>query len=125
MKTSKIFIENLETITKDNGYYRKVIYTVPNEMQLVLMSLPPDIEIGMEMHSHITQFIRVESGEGELRQQLDGISHPLTSDSTVMIPKGVYHNIINTGKQDLKLYTIYTPPNHPSDKVEIWKTEEM
>lgn len=122
MKTSKIFIDNVEKITKDNGYYRKVIYTVPNEMQLVLMSLPPNTEIGMEAHSHITQFIRVESGEGIC---LIGKNETkLKSDSTVMIPKGVYHNIMNTGKQDLKLYTIYTPPNHPSDKVEIWKTDE-
>jgi len=119
MKTSKIFASNLETLTKSNKNYREVVYTVPGQLQVVLMSIRPGEEIGEEVHPNISQFIRVESGEGMVIA--NGKEYALKDDSAVVIPKGVRHNVVNTGKKNLKLYSIYTPPEHPSDTVQYQK----
>lgn len=107
---------NLESKTVKNNYYRKVVKTEKN-MQLVLMSLDYKQVIDLEMHPYTDQFIRVESGSGlvlitdekgyvkEKIKLKDGFSF--------IIPKGSYHMVLNTGKDKLKLYTIYSPPNHP------------
>ena len=113
----KIFIDNIENLTKSNDNYRKVIYTTPNNnFQLVLMSLKPNEEIGLEVHNDINQFFRVEFGSGIV--QYNNVKKEIKNGDVVIIPAGTYHNIINNGKTELKLYTIYNPANHPRDKIE-------
>ena len=103
------FIDNIEEIAVKNDDFRQVLYTARN-CQLVVMSLKPKEEIGMEMHEKIDQFFRVEKGTGEAL--LDGIQTPFSPGFAVLVPAGTYHNITNTGSVQLKLYTIYSPPNH-------------
>ena len=103
------FRANIEKITIKNNYYRKVIHTTSN-MQLVIMSLKPNEEIGSEIHSHTSQFIRVE--EGFAKAIINNKRYYLKSGDAIIIPPGARHNIINTSSEELKLYTIYTPPEH-------------
>lgn len=105
----KGYITNIEKDSLENSNFRKVLYTAKNS-QLVLMSLKPGEEIGMEMHT-LDQFFRVEKGEG--KAVLDGVEHKIEDGSAVIIPAGTNHNIINTSQdREMKLYTIYSPPNH-------------
>jgi mannose-6-phosphate isomerase-like protein (cupin superfamily) len=116
----KGYVLNIEQETLQNTDYRRVLYTAPHT-QLVLMSLPPGEEIGEEVH-HLDQFIRFEAGEG--KAILDGVSHDIKADDAVLVPEGTRHNIVNTGPGELKLYTIYGPPNHKDGTVERTKAEE-
>jgi mannose-6-phosphate isomerase-like protein (cupin superfamily) len=103
------FVSNIEKLTRENSNFRKVLYTAKNS-QLVLMSLKPGEEIGMEVH-HLDQFFRIESGIG--KATLDGVEHEISDGSAILVPAGPNHNIINTSSSDdMKLYTIYSPPNH-------------
>jgi mannose-6-phosphate isomerase-like protein (cupin superfamily) len=112
---------DIEKKTIENTYFREVLYTAPN-LQLVVMTLKPGEEIGMETHEHGDQFFRVEAGEG--KAILDGETHQLTDGSIVIIPEKVEHNIINTSAdKDLKVYTIYTPPEHKDGVVHKTKAE--
>lgn len=112
---------DIEKKTVDNTYFREVLFTAPN-LQLVVMTLKPGEEIGMETHDKGDQFFRVEAGEGEAI--LDGKTHKLTDGSIVIIPEKVEHNIINTSAdKDLKVYTIYTPPEHRDGVVHKTKAE--
>lgn len=104
----KGYVINIEKASSENGNFRKVLYTAQNS-QLVLMSLKSGEEIGMEVHT-LDQFFRVEKGEG--KAVLDGVEHKIEDGSAIVIPAGANHNIINTGSQEMKLYTIYSPPNH-------------
>lgn len=114
----KGFVINIERAALENTNFRKVLYTAKN-CQLVLMSLKPGEEIGSEVHT-LDQFIRVEAGEG--KSILNGKEETLKDGSVVLVPAGVEHNIINTSREhDMKLYTLYAPPNH-RDKV-IHKTK--
>lgn len=118
----KGFIVNIEKESLENNNFRKVLYTAKNS-QLVLMSLKPMEEIGLEVHN-LDQFIRVEKGEG--KAILDGAEHNLEDGSAVVVPAGVNHNIINTSdKIELKLYTIYSPPNHRDGIIHITKEQAM
>jgi len=113
------YYDNIEEATIENKNYRKVIFSSPN-LQLVFMSLKPGEDIGSEIHPYITQFIRVEKGEGIAI--IEGKKFELSDGTAVIIPLNSQHNIINTSKyKDLKLYTIYSPPNHPYNKIEIYK----
>jgi mannose-6-phosphate isomerase-like protein (cupin superfamily) len=115
------FYGDLEHATINNPYYRRVLATT-STLQLVLMSLQPQQEIGMERHPHTTQFIRVESGMG--RADVAGQSYPLANGIYIVIPPNTWHNIINTStSEDLKLYTIYSPPEHPIGKLEPEKED--
>jgi mannose-6-phosphate isomerase-like protein (cupin superfamily) len=114
------FILDIEKETLANTDYRRVLYTAHN-VQLVLMSLKPGEEIGEEVHK-LDQFIRVEDGEATVI--LDGEEHPLSSDHAVIVPAGTKHNVINTGDEDLKLYTLYAPPEHKDGLVEKTKADE-
>lgn len=106
----KGFHINIEKDTIENNNYRKVLYTGQN-LQLVLMSLKPNEEIGMEVHEDIDQFFRFEEGNGVCI--VNDTKYKVTDGDSVIIPAGSNHNIINTSnKNDLKLYTIYTPPHH-------------
>lgn len=111
----KPYHANIDSQTKKNSFYRKVVFTTKN-MQLVYMSLKRGEEIGMETHTKTSQFIRVESGKGVA--VISGKTYKLKKDFAVIVPPKTRHNIINTGKIPLKLYTIYTPPQHPKNKKE-------
>ena len=115
----KGFHSNIEKDTLNNSNFRKVSYT-GEHMQLVLMTLKPLEEIGMETHSTIDQFFRFESGEGKC--VINGNEYSVTDGDAIIIPAGSKHNIINSGSKPLKMYTIYTPPNH-KDGI-VFKTKE-
>ncbi len=107
---------HLDEITLKSPYFRRVLSTTPT-MQLVTMCLLPGQEIGTEVHPYITQFIKIVSGSGSIT--LNGISYDIFEGMSSMIPLGVRHNIINTSDTDpLKLYTLYSPPEHPSNRVD-------
>ena len=106
---------NIETRTLENGYFRQVLYTAPHS-QLVVMTLQVGEDIGLETHHDRDQFVRVEAGQGEAI--LDGERHPLGDGSAVVIPAGTEHNVVNTSATEpLRLYTIYSPPEHPDGTV--------
>jgi mannose-6-phosphate isomerase-like protein (cupin superfamily) len=104
----KGFVQNIEEISVKNQDFRQVLYTAKN-CQLVIMALKPGEEIGMEVHK-LDQFFRVEEGKGFA--VLDGVRTEISSGFAVLVPAGTNHNIINTGTDPLKLYTLYAPPNH-------------
>jgi mannose-6-phosphate isomerase-like protein (cupin superfamily) len=108
-QTIKGFVTNIEKDTVKNNNFRKVIYTAKHS-QLVLMSLKPNEDIGSEVHKTIDQFFRIESGTGKV--VINGISHKISDGSAFIVPAGSEHNVINDGTDDLKLYSIYSPPNH-------------
>lgn len=109
---------NIDRATVQNSFYRRVLYT-NRKMQLVVMSLRPGEEIGREKHPHTSQFIRVERGRG--LAIIGRKKYRLKPDSAVIIPPGKWHNIINTGRRPLQLYTIYTPPEHPANRRQRFK----
>jgi mannose-6-phosphate isomerase-like protein (cupin superfamily) len=105
----KGYVVDIEKVTKENTNFRKVLYTAKNS-QLVVMSLKPGEDIGEEVHE-LDQFIRVEKGQG--KAILDGVEHKIEDDYAIVIPSGTRHNIVNTSKnEELKLYSIYSPPEH-------------
>jgi mannose-6-phosphate isomerase-like protein (cupin superfamily) len=110
------FYGNINHVTLDNNTYRTVLSTTPT-MQLVAMSLLPKQEIGTEIHPYTTQFIRIEQGEGIA--VIEDKPYLLHDDWSIIIPPGTKHNIINTSLTNpLKLYTIYSPPQHPENHVD-------
>ncbi len=116
------YVTNIERDTLANDDYRRVLYTGPNT-QLVLMSLQPGDEIGQETHEGHDQFIRVEAGAGVV--VLNGERHTLGDGSAVVIPAGVTHNVLNTSDDaPLRLYTLYSPPEHPDGTVQHTKADE-
>lgn len=114
----KEYIANIEKLALENDNFRHVLYTAAHS-QLVLMSLLPNQEIGEEIHD-VDQFFRVEKGTG--LAILDGVSHDIADGSSIVVPTGTKHNIINNGSVDMKLYTLYMPAHH-RDGV-IHKTKE-
>jgi mannose-6-phosphate isomerase-like protein (cupin superfamily) len=115
-------VTDIERDTLANEDYRRVLYTGPN-LQLVLMTLAPGEEIGRERHEGHDQFIRVEAGTGEAL--LDGRTHALKDGSSIVIPSGAEHNVVNTSKQEkLRLYTLYAPPEHKDGTVHRVKADE-
>jgi len=106
----KGYLIDLEKETLKNGDFRRVLYTGKHS-QLVLMSLRPGEEIGLEKHDTVDQFFRFEKGEGVVT--IDGNEYKVKDGSGVIVPSGAMHNVINTSKKsELKLYTIYSPPEH-------------
>jgi len=123
MNNNGIYIKNIEKNTINNKNYRNVVGTCSSDgLQVVLMSLKPTEEIGREKHMNADQFIRIEKGHGKA---IIGDKHEydLRDGSVIMIPKGIYHNIINIGKKELKLYTIYSHAQHKDGIIE--KTKEI
>lgn len=117
------YVTNIEEKSLDNNYFREVLFTAPNS-QLVLMSLKPLEDIGMETHDDVDQFIRVEAGEG--KAILNGKEYPLEDGSAVVIPVGTEHNIINTSPdKKLKLYTIYSPAHHRDKTIHKTKADAL
>jgi mannose-6-phosphate isomerase-like protein (cupin superfamily) len=113
----KGYIHDIASQTTHNSDFRRVLYTA-KQSQLVLMSLLAKEEIGEEIHPN-DQFFRIEAGAGEAI--LDGVKTPLKAGSCVLVPGGAKHNIVNTGVGPLKLYTLYSPPNHRDGVVHATK----
>lgn len=117
------YTDNIEDRTLENGNFRKVLYT-GKFMQLVVMSLKPSEDIGEEVHDTVDQFFRIEKGEAKV--VMNGEETILTDDMVAIVPAGTLHNVINMSEtEDLKLYTIYAPSNHPEDTVHATKEEAM
>lgn len=119
----KGYFSNIEQDTLANNNFRKVLYTGKHS-QLVLMSLKPKEEIGLEVHPDNDQFFRIEKGQGKC--VIDGHEYPLQDGSAVVVPAGAQHNVINTSAtEDLKLYTIYCPAHHQDGIVRATKEEAV
>ena len=119
----KGFVTQIEAETRKNTDFRRVLYTGKNS-QLVLMSLKPLEEIGAETHEDRDQFFRFEHGEGKV--VIDGVEHRVKDGSGVIVPAGARHNVINTSKRVmLRLYTIYSPPEHKDGVIRHTKQEAM
>ena len=116
----KGFVADIEELTLTNSDFRQVLYT-GHHLQLVLMSIGIDQDIGEEVHEDRDQFFRIESGEGEVL--IDGVVHKVKDDDAVIVPAGARHNITNTGTSPLKLYTIYAAPEHRDATVHHTKIE--
>lgn len=115
-----MFHGNIKQLAKENTNYRKVIYT-GTKSQLVLMSIPVGGDIGMETHADVDQILVIVDGEG--KAILNGQESPIAEHDLIFVPAGTEHNFVNTGKEDLKLYTVYAPPNHPDGIIEATKVE--
>ena len=116
----KGYVTNIERETTRNTDFRRVLFTGPNT-QLVLMTLKAGEEIGAETHDGHDQFFRVEAGSGVV--QMDGAEHTIGNGSAVVVPAGVKHNVINRGDTPMRLYTLYSPPEHPDGTVHHTRTE--
>ena len=118
---AKGFVSNIEKDTLENENFRKVLYTAKH-CQLVLMTLQPSEEIGMEVHADNDQFFRFEKGTGKVI--IDGNEYDVTDGTAVIVPAGAQHNVINVSATDkLKLYTIYSPAHHQDGIVMPTKAE--
>ena len=114
------FLSDIEQDTVDNSYFRKVLFTTKNS-QLVLMSVAPDDEIGSEVHD-LDQFIRFESGKGKVI--LGDFEQEVSDGDAIVVPEGVRHNVINTSETEpLKLYAVYSPPNHKKGTIHKTKSD--
>jgi mannose-6-phosphate isomerase-like protein (cupin superfamily) len=116
----KGFIGDIEDRTESNRDFRRVLHT-GQHMQLVLMTLQPGEDIGDEIHEDTDQFFRVEEGVGEV--WMDGEKNAIESDFAIIVPAGTRHNIRNTGRKPLKMYTLYAPPQHADGTVHRTRAE--
>lgn len=120
------WVGDIEALSLDNTNFRTVLHTAKN-LQLTVMCLQSGEEIGVEMHDHLDQFIRVEAGQARitLGPSADEIetTHDLADDWAVIIPGGVWHNVINSGSGPLRLYSLYTPPEHEDGAVHPTKAD--
>lgn len=121
-----IWVENIEEETRSNTTFRTALWTGKHS-QLTVMSLGPGEEIGLEVHADVDQFLRLEQGKarvevGKTRDDLNE-AYEVKDDWAFIVPAGTWHNVINTGDGDLKIYTIYSPPNHPPGTVHATKAD--
>ena len=123
MINTKGFVDVIEKETEKNTDFRRVLYTGKHS-QLVLMSIKPGEEIGEETHEDVDQFFRFEEGEGKVI--IDDVEHRVKDGYGVIVPAGAKHNVVNTSKRaNLKLYTIYSPPEHQDGVVRHTKKEAI
>jgi mannose-6-phosphate isomerase-like protein (cupin superfamily) len=115
------YVNNIEKDSLENENFRKVLNTAKYS-QLVVMSLLPGEDIGNEVHENVDQFIRIEQGHGKAILN-NSDEYELPENFAIVIPAGTWHNIINTSDSKMKLYTVYTPPNHPEGTVHKTKEE--
>jgi len=120
------FVVNITEATKENNTFRTALWT-GNHLQLTLMSIGVGEDIGLEVHPHVDQFLRIEEGQGivKMGDSKDDLNflRKVYDDFAIIIPAGKWHNIINTGNKPLKLYSIYAPPNHPHGTIHKTKAE--
>jgi mannose-6-phosphate isomerase-like protein (cupin superfamily) len=117
------YVDNIEDKTKENSNFRTVLYT-GSHMQLVVMSLKPGEDIGQEVHDTVDQFFRIEQGEAKII--MNGEESILSDNMVAIVPAGTQHNVINNSQtEELKLYTIYAPANHPDGTVHATKEDAM
>ena len=116
----KGFKGDIENQTLENNNFRKVLYTGAH-LQLVLMNLKPGEEIGEETHQSVDQFFRFESGTGKCI--IDDNNYAVKDGDSIIVPAGAKHNVINTGTEPFRMYTIYSPPNHQDGIIRVTKTE--
>ncbi|HEX9864919.1 MAG TPA: cupin domain-containing protein [Acidimicrobiia bacterium] len=120
------WLDDMTKITLDNTNFRTVVFT-GGHTQLTLMSLAPGEEIGWEAHDHLDQFLRLEQGSArvELGKTEDGVdeTHEVEDDWAFIVPAGVWHNVVNIGEDAVKLYSLYSPPEHPDGTVHVTKAE--
>lgn len=114
------FVIDIDRATKQNKTFRTALWT-GSHLQLTLMSIPVRQDIGLEMHSNLDQFIRIEEGRGIVKmgpcKERANFQKKVTDDTAIFVPAGTWHNIINIGNKPLKLYSIYAPPEHPRGTV--------
>ena len=115
-----LFHEDIVARAHDNPFFRQVVSTGPHA-QVVVMTIPPDGEIGAETHAGVDQVLVVTAGIG--RAELDGARSPIAPGTLVHVPAGTLHNIINEGSAELRLYTVYAPPQHAPGTVHRTKAE--
>jgi mannose-6-phosphate isomerase-like protein (cupin superfamily) len=120
------WVGDIERETLDNSTFRTVVFT-GEHTQLTVMRLAPEEDIGREAHHDRDQFLRIEEGRArvELGSTEDAIdeTHDVEDDWVVIVPAGVWHNVVNTGTGDLKLYSLYSPPEHPPNTVHETKAD--
>lgn len=118
---------DIQKLTKDNENFRTVVYT-GKHTQLTLMCLRPGEDIGWESHGHLDQFLRLEQGTArlDLGNTEDGVdeSHDISDDWALIVPAGIWHNVTNTGDDDVKLYSLYSPPEHLDGTVHVTKADD-
>jgi mannose-6-phosphate isomerase-like protein (cupin superfamily) len=117
----KGYVGPIEKLTLENENFREVLFT-GKFCQLVVMSIKPGEDIGMEVHEHVDQFFRIDAGQAKV--VMDGEESEVGDGDAIVVPAGTEHNVVNiSDKDDLKLYTIYSPPNHPEGTVHKTKKE--
>ncbi|ADU28867.1 cupin domain-containing protein [Evansella cellulosilytica] len=125
---SNPFVVDMETVTKNNQNFRTALWT-GKHLQLTLMSIDVGEDIGLEVHPHLDQFLRIEEGQGLVqmgdRKEYLNFQQQAYKDYAIFVPAGKWHNLINTGHQPLKLYSIYAPPEHPFGTVHETKAIAM
>lgn len=140
---TQLWSANIERETIDNSAWRRVLTTSDN-LQAVAMSVPPGEELGWEVHKDNDQFFRIESGKGTLQVAPARVAPAryaparyasadptllttidLSDGTATIVPKGSWHNVINTGSESLKLYTVYGPPHHPPDTLDLTHADEI
>jgi mannose-6-phosphate isomerase-like protein (cupin superfamily) len=114
------YVANIEGLTEDNSDFRRVLYSGAH-LQLVLMSVLPGEELGGEIHTDSDQFFRIEAGKGMI--VIDGVTHKVKSGDCAVIPAGAHHNLICTGHDALKVYTLYGPAHHRDQLVQKTKAD--
>ena len=118
----KGYVGPIEELTEDNNYFRQVIFT-SGKQQLVVMCLQKGEDIGMEVHPEVDQFFRIELGEGKVI--MDEEETVFSAGDAIIVSAGTNHNVINTGDGGLKLYTVYSPPNHIDGTVHVTKADAV
>lgn len=125
-RSSLGWVDDMEAVTVANTNFRTVLFT-GKHLQLTVMSLAVGESIGWEMHDNLDQFLRLEQGSGVLKlgTGADDVAeeHPVGDDWAMIIPAGTWHDVENTGDTDLKLYSIYAPPDHPAGTVHVTKRD--
>jgi mannose-6-phosphate isomerase-like protein (cupin superfamily) len=120
------WVADIERVTLANDTFRTVVYTGQHQ-QLTVMSIPPGGDIGLEVHPENDQFLRIEQGDArvEFGRSKDSVdeTHEVSADWALIVPAGIWHNVVNTGSQELKVYSLYAPRHHPDGTVHRTKAE--
>lgn len=120
------YVVNITEATLENPFFRRALWT-GTHLQLTLMCIPPEGEIGLEMHSNLDQFLRLEQGKGRVMMgpAADSLNYvrEVADDYAIFIPAGTWHNLVNTGKEPIKLYSIYAPVQHPAGTIHCTKAD--